>query len=376
MEKIDITIVGAGIIGLSVAAELSKIYRDIFVIERNYSFGQETSSRHSEVIHAGIYYPKDSLKAKTCIEGRRLIYEFCAKNNIGHKKIGKLIVAIDGNETEDLEALFENGLSNGVEDLKLFSKNEIKNFEPNVAAQTAIYSPHTGILDSHSLMDNLVAQFKSRSGQIAYNTELIGVDKAEGGFKVTVKDEREGNFSFLTQVFINCAGLNSDKVAGMIGIVDSSYRLKYCKGDYFRAHNNKARFINRLIYPVPKDSRAGLGIHATLDLGGGLRLGPDDEYVDKIDYNIDESKKIIFYDSVKQFLPFIELKDLTVDTSGIRPKLQGPDEGFRDFIIRDESDRGLPGFINLIGIESPGLTGSFSIAKIVKDMVKNNIKNI
>ena len=371
MEKIEVTIVGAGVIGLAVAAELSKFHQDIFVIEQNSSFGQEISSRNSEVIHAGIYYPKDSLKAKTCIEGKQLLYEFCVKNNIPHKKIGKLIVAIDSNEVKDLEALFKRALENGVEGLKLLSSQEIKNLEAHVEAKGAIHSPSTGILDTHRFMESLILQFKASKGQIAYNTELIGIDKAKDGFIITVKDNTEGHFKFLTRILINCAGLNSDKVASMAGLDKDEYKLKYCKGDYFRVSPNKAKYISRLIYPVPKEDRAGLGIHATLDLGGGLRLGPDDEYVQKIDYNIDEYKKKIFYESVRQFLPFIDSGDITPDTSGIRPKLQGPKENFRDFIIKDETDNGFPGFINLIGIESPGLTSSLSIAKIVRRIVKN-----
>ncbi len=370
MEKVDITIVGAGVIGLAVAWELSKVYKDILVIEKNFSFGQETSSRNSEVIHAGIYYPKDSLKARTCIEGRQLLYEFCSKNNIAHKKTGKLIVAIDENEVEDLEELFRQGLENGVDDLKILSRNEIKTLEPNVEANAAIYSPSTGILDSHNFMKNLLLQFESRGGLIAYNTELTGMDKVKAGFKVTVKDAREGNFEFLTGIFINCAGLNSDKVAQMAGIKNEDYKLKYCKGDYFRVGNNKARFISRLIYPVPKEDRVGLGIHATLDLARGLRLGPDDEYVDRIDYDVDASKQKIFYESTHKFLPFIELEDLSPDIVGIRPKLQSPDDDFRDFIIKEESEKGLLGFINLIGIESPGLMSCLFTAKMVKEIIK------
>jgi len=370
MEKVDIVVVGAGVVGLAVAWELSKSNKDVFIVEKNSGFGQEISSRNSEVIHAGIYYPKDSLKTRACIEGRRLLYEFCAKNNIPCKKTGKLIVAIDDKEIGDLENLFQQGLENGVEDLRLFSKDEIKEIEPAIHAVRAIYSPSTGILDTHGFMDNLALQFKAHNGEIAYNTELIGVDKAKEGFLVRVKDKTEGDFNFFTRIFINCAGLNSDKVAQMPGLLKEDYRLKYCKGDYFRVHNNKAKYISRLVYPVPKKERAGLGIHATVDLAGGLRLGPDDEYVQKIDYNIDETKKMLFFESVKRFLPFIELLDLAPDTSGIRPKLQGPGESFRDFIIKDERDNGLAGFINLIGIESPGLTATLSIARIVNDMVK------
>jgi len=371
MEKVDIVVVGAGVVGLAVAWEISKSNKDVFIIEKNSGFGQETSSRNSEVIHSGIYYPKDSLKTKTCMEGRELLYGFCAKNNIPHKKTGKLIVAIDNNETEDLEDLFQHGLENGVRDLRLIAKDEIKKLEPHIQAIQAVYSLSTGILDTHRLMENLALQFKARNGQITYNTELTGVDKTKDGFIVNIEDQREGVFKFLSRVLINCAGLNSDKVAAMAGLEKEGYKLKYCKGDYFRVHNNKAKYISRLIYPVPKKERAGLGIHATLDLGGGLRLGPDDEYLQEIDYNIDESKKKIFYESAKTFLPFIEIADLAPDTSGVRPKLQGPGESFRDFIIKDEADNGLPGFINLIGIESPGLTGALSIAKIVNEVVES-----
>jgi len=369
MEKIDITIVGAGVVGLAVARELSKTYKDIMVIEQESSFGQGISSRNSEVIHAGIYYPKESLKTKTCIEGRYLLYEFCSRNNIPHKKIGKLIVAIAQNEVKDLENLLKRGLDNGVTDLSFLSKNKLNSLEPQVEAKAAVYSPSTGILDSHSLMKNLVRAFESRNGHIAYNTKLIGIDKVKDEYKLRVEDKREGIFEFTTRILINSAGLSSDKVAAMVGLVEDEYKLKYCKGDYFRVKNTKAQFISRLVYPVPLEGRAGLGIHAILDLGGGLRLGPDDEYIDKIDYNIDESKRGIFYESVRKSLPFIQLEDLTPDMAGIRPKLQGPEDGFRDFIIKDESSHGLSGFINLIGIESPGLTACLSIARIVKEIV-------
>ncbi|MFH1578302.1 MAG: NAD(P)/FAD-dependent oxidoreductase [Candidatus Omnitrophota bacterium] len=370
MDKVEITIIGAGVIGLAVAVELSKVYADIIVIEKNSSFGQEISSRNSEVIHAGIYYPKNSLKTKTCIEGKQMLYEYCRKNNISHKRIEKLIVAIDDSEVQDLEALLRNGLDNGVDDLRLLSRSDIKRLEPSINAESAIISPSTGILDSHGLMKTLVSEFQGRNGTVAYNTELLAVDKIKGGFKVTVDDKMEGAFSYSTRFFINSAGLNSGEIAKKAGIETSEYKLKYCKGDYFRVHNNKARFINRLIYPVPKEGRAGLGIHATLDLANGLRLGPDDEYVDKINYDVNESKGKVFYESVRKFLPFINLEDVGPDMAGIRPKLQGPGEDFRDFLIKGESENGFPGIINLIGIESPGLTSSLSIARMVRKMVE------
>ncbi|MBL7151895.1 MAG: NAD(P)/FAD-dependent oxidoreductase [Candidatus Omnitrophica bacterium] len=371
MEEIKITVIGAGVVGLSIAAELAKEHGDLFVVEQNPMFGQETSSRNSEVIHAGIYYPKDSLKAKTCIEGRELLYRFCAENKVAHKRTEKLIVAVDKGENKELESLYKNGLENGLDDLRLLSRQELKKIEPNVEAAAAIYSSSTGILDSHGLMKKLADYLQGRKGQIAYDTKVIGIDKAAGGFEVTVEDKREGPFKFFTRVLINSAGLQADKIAAMLGLAKEEYRLKYCKGDYFRVHSGKAKFINRLVYPVPKEDRAGLGIHATLDLGGGLRLGPDDEYIDRIDYDIDPAKAKPFHESIRTFLPFIQLADLAPDTSGIRPKLQGKLEPFRDFVIKDEADNGLAGFIDLVGIESPGLTASLSIAKLVKNLVKN-----
>lgn len=373
MEKMGIAIAGAGVVGLAVALELSKKYQDIFVLEKESSFGQGISSRNSEVIHAGIYHPTESLKTKTCVEGRSLIYDFCEKNEIACRKIGKLIVATNEKEVKDLNNLFKQGLENGAGDLKLLSRNEIKKLEPRVEAVAAVYSPLTGIVDSHGLMKNLVAQFKSNNGAIAYNTEVIGIKKAEGGFKVTVKDKKGESFDFFSHIFINAAGLNSDKVASLVGLSKNEYRLKYSKGDYLRVHPNKARLISRLTYPVPGKTDAGLGIHATLDLAGGLRLGPDDAYVEKISYEVDASKIKIFYENIRSFLPFIRLEDLSRDMAGIRPKLQGPGEPFRDFIIKNEINDGLPGFINLIGIESPGLTSSLSIARIVRKLVKETI---
>lgn len=364
MEKANIIIIGAGAVGLSIAAELSRIHKDIILVECNPSFGQETSSRNSEVIHAGIYYPKDSLKLKTCIEGKALLYEFCARNNIPHRRLGKLIIAADKNEAGDLEKLFLHGKENGVNDLTLLSKAQINDMEPGIKAQSAIYSPSTGILDTHSFMKCLVSSFEKNGGQVAYNTQVTGIAKGEKGYEITVIDSQKDVFTLNSNVVINCAGLNSDKIAAFVGFKRPEYKLKYCKGDYFRLSHSKEADIKHLIYPVPKEDRAGLGIHLTLDLTGSIRLGPDDEYVERIDYKIDPSKAKLFYESVKTFLPFVKLDKIYPDTSGVRPKLQGKGEGFRDFIIRHEEISGFPGFINLIGIESPGLTASLSIAKM------------
>ncbi|MFA6218038.1 MAG: NAD(P)/FAD-dependent oxidoreductase [Candidatus Omnitrophota bacterium] len=370
MEKVDITIIGAGVIGLAIAFELSKDGRSIVVVERHPKFGQETSSRNSEVIHAGMYYPSASLKAKTCVEGRRLLYAFCQEHAVPHKRIGKLIVATNNGEVNDLEDLYKQGLLNLVEGLEWLREAQVKNIEPNIKAVAAIYSAATGIIDSHGFMKELEACAFKRHVQLAYNTEVTGIVSNKEGFAVTVLDKAEGSFTYSSRVVINAAGLASEKVSAMAGIVSDEYKLKYCKGDYCRVHNNKGRFISHLVYPVPHKEDSGcLGVHATLDLAGSLRLGPDAEYVSSIDYTMSDRKCKDFYESSRSFLPFIDFADLAVDSAGMRPKLQGPGEGFRDFVIRNESDKGIPGFINLIGIESPGLTASLAIARMVKGMV-------
>ncbi len=369
MERVDTVIIGAGVVGLAVACELSNAGKEALVVERNSGFGQETSSRNSEVIHSGIYYPTGSLKHMTCVEGRDLLYEYCRKYSIANKKAGKLIVAVDKDEVKALEALYANGINNGVANLIMLSRLDIKKMEPQVDAEAALYSPSTGILDTHSFMKSLAGRITAAGGQIAYRSELIGIAKSGQGFEITVKDNTGEELRIRACHIVNSAGLYADKVALMAGLNRPDYRIKYCKGDYFRVRASKAKHIAHLVYPVPKPSHGGLGIHVTLDLAGGMRLGPDDEYVDKIFYEVDPAKAGLFFESARKFLPFLGPGDINVDTSGVRPKLQGPGEDFRDYIIQDEARNGLPGLINLIGIESPGFTASLAIARRVKDMV-------
>jgi len=371
--KSDITIIGAGVVGLAIAAQLAHRDRVVFVLEKNERFGQETSSRHSGVIHSGIYYPAGSLKAKLCVEGNRLLYELCGKRGIGHKKLGKLIVAASSEETGQLQKLKEKGQGNGATGLKLISRSELKEMEPNVEGVAALLSPSTGIIDSHALMEHFAARAKDGGAEIAYRKKVVGLEKVSAGYKVAVEENDKGKFSFDTRILINCAGLQCDKVAELAGIdIDrAGYRLHYCKGEYFTVGGGKNRLVKRLIYPVPEVKGTGLGVHVTLDLEGRMRLGPNTQYVDSIDYAVDSRHKDSFYKSAKRMLPFIEYEDLEPEMAGIRPKLQGPGEDVKDFVIRDESDKGLPGLINLIGIESPGLTSSPAIARYVARLVEN-----
>lgn len=358
-------------IGLAVAAQLAGKGREVYILEKNETFGKETSSRNSEVIHAGIYYPEGSLKAQTCVAGNALLYELCQRYGIGHRKTGKLIVATKDEEVGKLEALLDQGRRNGAHGLEILSRGETKQLEPNVEAVAAIFSPSSGTIDSHTLMRYFISKAQEEGARIAYGSEVIGIEKLSDGYEVTVGDG-SGSFAFKTEVLINCAGLKSDKVAQLAGIdIDSAgYRLFYCKGEYFSVGNRKNRLIERLIYPIPEPSTGGIGIHVTLGLEGRMRLGPNARYVDEIDYRVDESQTALFYRSVKAFLPFIEYDDLEPEMAGIRPKLQGPGDDFRDYVISEEKDRGLPGFINLIGIESPGLTSAPAIAERVESLVK------
>ena len=369
--RADITIIGAGIIGLGIAAQVAREDREVYVLEKNETFGLETSSRQSGVIHSGIYYPEGSLKAKMCVAGNQILYELCERHGIGRRRLGKLIVATSGEETGELQTLLERGQRNGAEGLRILSQREMKELEPNVEGVAAILSPSTGIIDSHALMKYFITRAKDGGAQIAYQSKVAGIKKVADGYKVTVEDGT-GKFSFTTRVLINCAGLYCDKVAELAGIDigKAGYKLHYCKGEYFSVGSGKNTLVKRLIFPVPPPKVTGVGIHVTFDLEGRMRLGPSIHYVDSIDYAVDNQHKQLFYDSIRRFLPFIEYDDLEPEMAGIRPKLQEPGGDIKDFVIRDESDMGLPGFINLIGIESPGLTASPAIAKYVWGLIK------
>lgn len=369
MEEVNVTIIGAGVVGLAVASEIAADYNRIVVLEKNDSFGQEISSRNSEVIHSGIYYPAGSLKTSLCVQGAGKIYEICKKFNIPHNRIGKLIVASEENEIADLEKLFERGKKNCVRDITLLGADDIKKLEPNIKAVRAIYSPNTGIVNSHLLMKHFYDSAKAGGVIFSFKSEVTQIDKAARGFIVGINKEE---FSFKTNILVNCAGLFSDKVAQLSGvnIDETKYKIKFCKGSYFSYHMPSP--VNRLVYPVPHNELVGLGVHATLNLEGRLRFGPDVEYIESIDYKVDENKKKDFFMSAAKLLPGLKGEHLIPDQAGIRPKLYGYGEKVRDFIINPEDGKNLTGLINLIGIESPGLTASPAIAAMVKEMIKKN----
>jgi len=368
LTEVNVAIIGAGLIGLATASEIARRRKGVFVFEKNHSFGLETRSRNSEVIHAGIYYPEDSLKTRLCLEGKNLLYELCNKHNIHYKNTGKIIVAANENEITQLEKISEQGRKNGVEDLMLLSRTELKKLEPNIEGRAGLLSPSSGIVDSYTLLKFFYNQAKERGAEFVFNTEVVEIDKMGSKYKVLIRD-REGISAFISSIMINAAGLNSDRIAQLAGIdiAKAGYKLHYCKGEYFSLTSKYKNLISRLIYPTPE--RAGYGIHITQGLDGRVRLGPDARYVEAIDYRVDETQRQVFYNATKGYFPIIKLEDLEPEFAGIRPKLQGPNEVFRDFVIAHEEKAGFPGLINLIGIESPGLTASPAIARYVGRIV-------
>jgi L-2-hydroxyglutarate oxidase LhgO len=371
----DITIIGAGVVGLAIAEKVSEEHKNVFLIEKHISFGQETSSRNSEVIHAGIYYTKDSLKSRLCVEGKWMLYDYCKKYNVPYNNCGKLIVATSENEISVIEGIRQTAIKNGVNDLSFIGREEIAGLEPNIFALKALYSPSTGIVDSHSLMKQYETNALNNGCQVVYGSEVTGIIKIKGGYKITLLDADKQNYSFTTEIIINSAGLTSDKISEMVGITDENLKILFCKGEYFRINPPKNRLIKRLIYPVPHHNMEGIGIHVTIDMGGRVKLGPDVKYLESniYDYKLTASKQEAFYLSAKKFLPFLEFEDLAPEMAGIRPKIQKPGEPLRDFYIMEESKRGFSGFINLIGMESPGLTSSIAIAKYVEKLIDKSL---
>jgi L-2-hydroxyglutarate oxidase LhgO len=371
MTDAEITIIGAGVVGLAIAERVSENYKNVFLIEKHSSFGQETSSRNSEVIHAGIYYTKDSLKAILCIEGKQLLYDYCKRYDVPFNNCGKLIVATSEKEIAVIEGIRQTAIKNGVDDLMVMGREQISELEPDIFALKALYSPSTGIVDSHSLMKQYETNALNNGCQLVYGSEVKGISRIAGGYRITLVDTDKKDYSFTSKIVINSAGLTSDKISEMVGINDDNLKILFCKGEYFRINPPKNRLINRLVYPVPHQNMEGIGIHVTIDMGGGVKLGPDVKYLESniYDYKLTPSKQEAFFQSAKKFLPFLEFDDIAPEMAGIRPKIQRPGEPLRDFYIKEESERGYPGFINLIGMESPGLTSSIAIARYVERLI-------
>jgi L-2-hydroxyglutarate oxidase LhgO len=363
MDRVQVIIIGAGVVGLATGARLSALGLECVVVERADAIGTETSARNSEVIHAGIYYPAGSLKARLCVEGRRKLYAYCAARGIGHKRIGKLIVATDEAEETSLAQIAQRAEINGLvgeEQLQLLTGAEAKALEPQLHATAALFSPATGIIDSHGLMLSFQGELESAGGMIAFETEFVAARVTGDGFVVRTRDTSGAETEIGCSTLINAAGLRASIVAGAIeGLSPSSIRPTfYSRGCYFSL-SGKAPFT-RLIYPVPKPE--SLGVHLTLDLGGQVKFGPDHEWIDNIDYHVDPARGDAFYEAIRRYYPNLGDGALSPAYSGIRPKIERPGGSNTDFAIDGPSIHGVPGLINLFGIESPGLTSSLSIA--------------
>lgn len=368
MEKIDIIIVGAGIGGLAVAEAVSRMHPDkeVILIEKHSKFGQEASSRNSEVIHAGMYFPTLSLKARMCVRGNKMLYDFCDTYQVPYRKIGKLIISRDAKEEQGVRDLYDQGRRNGVPGLSLMTQDEVREMEPNIFATGAMYSETTGIVDTHQVMARLEYLATQQGVMMAYNHEVTRVEKTADGFAVHFINA-EGEDALETKYLFNCAGLYSDMIPEQLGINvdDSGYRIHPNKGEYFSLPAGKAKLTSHLIYT------SFYGLHICKGLDGLTKLGPSTFYVDdKNDYDVDPNHLDEFYQSGKTYLPWLEREDLQADMSGIRAKLQGPSDPKRDFIIRNEEDKGLCNLIDLVGIESPGVTAALANAEYAVSLMQ------
>jgi L-2-hydroxyglutarate oxidase LhgO len=369
LRDCDVVIIGAGVIGLSAAAALARAGRSVVVLERHGAGARETTSRNSEGVHAGLYYPEGSLKARLCVAGREALYARCERQGIGHRRLGKLIVAVEEAEVSTLEELRQRGAANGVPGLRLLDAAAVRRLEPDVRAVAALESPETGIVDGHALCLSYAAEAEAHGAVLVLHSDVIDVDLGPGGYRVETRDASDGRSSVTCGAVVNAAGLSGDRVAARVGLdVEArGYRIHLCKGDYFALAPGASVALSRLVYPVP--AGPGLGIHATLDLAGRVRFGPDAEYVERVDYAVDAAKAALFARAVGRYLPGIRSDWLGPDYAGVRPKLSGPGEPFRDFVVAEESQAGLPGFVNLLGIESPGLTAAGAIADRVVELL-------
>lgn len=361
MEQVDCIVAGAGVIGLAAARAMAAQGLDTLILEAADAIGTETSSRNSEVVHAGIYYQKGSLKARYCVDGRELLYRYCAERSIPHRRCGKLIVATDGAQEPVLSSIRGNAAACGVDDLRFLSAAEAQALEPALHCTKALLSPSTGIVDSHALMLTLLGEAEADGAMLSLNTRVVSGRIGTGGIVLETMDTASGErFEIATSHLVNAAGLGAVALAASLEGFDRQFlpTLRYAKGSYFSVAGRVP--FSRLVYPVPEPG--GLGVHLTLDLAGTARFGPDVEWTDGLDYRVDPTRGERFYDAIRKYWPELADGSLQPAYSGIRPKLSGPGEANSDFIIQDAATHGIEGVVNLFGVESPGLTSSLAIA--------------
>lgn len=359
MDRVDCVVIGAGVVGLASARALALAGREVVVIEAAGQIGSETSSRNSEVIHAGIYYPAGSLKARACVEGRRMIYAYCDEKGVDYRRCGKLIVATNESQTPGILALIEQARRNGVEGISWLSGEQAMGMEPALSCVGAVFSEQTGIIDSHGFMLALQGDLENAGGVIAFESRVIGGDVTFDGIVLDVAG-RDGSSQLLANVVINSAGLHAGAFQRALrGFpIEALTKLYYAKGSYF-AYSGLSPF-DRLIYPAPV--QGGLGVHVTFDLGRNLRFGPDVEWIDGIDYSVDPDRGASFYAAVRSYWPGLPDHSIHPAYAGIRPKLSAPGRPAGDFLVQGPQTHGVSGLFNLLGIESPGLTSSLSLA--------------
>ena len=358
VDSVDAIVIGAGVVGLAVARRLAMAGREVIILESSEAIGTETSSRNSEVIHAGIYYPKGSWKSRLCVEGKKALYRYCQSHGVEHRNCGKFIVATNQEQISELERLKKAAADNGVEDLEWRTPSEVNAEEPAVFCVKALWSPSTGIIDSHGLMLAYQGDAETAGAIIAFNAPVESGSIEEDGINLSIAGDNPVNLK--AQIVINAAGLHAQKIAAKFkgltkNTIPPSY---YAKGNYYSLLGKPP--FKRPIYPVPE--KAGLGVHVTVDLGGQVRFGPDVEWVDDLNYDVDPARADAFYAAVRAYYPDLLDGSIQPAYSGIRPKMQAPGEVARDFLVQGPEEHGVQGLVNLYGIESPGLTASLAIA--------------
>ena len=363
-DRADCVVIGAGVVGLAVAAELARRGRDVMVLEQEAQFGSGISSRNSEVIHAGIYYPQNSLKATLCVEGRQRLYRYCESRDIAFERCGKLIVATSDDQTAQLAAIKTRALNNGVTDLRTLTAADVHDLEPALTTVGALWSPSTGIIDSHALMVALIADVEAAGGCIVYRTPVESLVPSASG--VSVCTGGDDAYRLDASLVVNAAGLGAVPLMPRLHATGTTTVTQpitqvLAKGHYFSLVGPAP--VSRLVYPIPEPG--GLGVHVTLDLNHTVRFGPDVQWVDQIDYAIDDRRADTFYAAIRRYWPGLEAGALVPDYAGIRPKLAMGNTLHDDFLIQDATDHGVPGLLHLAGIESPGLTACLAIARLV-----------
>ncbi|MDP9090759.1 MAG: NAD(P)/FAD-dependent oxidoreductase [Pseudomonadota bacterium] len=367
MYDVDCVVIGAGVIGLAAARAVAALEREVVILERERHFGMHTSSRNSEVIHSGIHYEPHSLKAKLCVAGRDLLYRYCAERGIEHRRCGKFTVATSEQQLATLEKIEANALENGVFDLQWLDAAEAVRAEPQLKCIRALSSPSTGIIDSHAYMQSLLADAEGSGATIAYGTDVTSLRPTSAGIEVFIEPDAEA--AVRAQFVVNSAGLYAHLVAASVVGFPAHYipSVRYAKGSYLALAGDSP--FSRLVYPAPTPG-GHLGIHMTLDLAGAARFGPDTEWVNTIDYSVDPKRAVIFAEVIRQYWPALDASRLYPAYAGIRPKLSGAGEATRDFKISGPEEHGVPGIVNLFGMESPGLTASLAIADYVAPMMR------